>query len=140
MCTAVRARRPSLEGGAAPRWLLRRRSSEVLLLSARTEPKVNLSTSFFMSSNAPPRSLLRIAKLGELPGGSSPYRQVFLSREKWWESHAAGPAKSAAFTAALDARIDLFVCGVRNYQRGVMARQRSALSRVLEAVHVIWPR
>ena len=137
---AVRARRPSLEGGAAPRWLLRRRSSEVLLLSARTEPKVNSSTSFFMSSNAPPRSLLRIAKLGELPGGSSPYRQVFLSREKWWESHAAGPAKSAAFTAALDARIDLFVCGVRNYQRGVMARQRSALSRVLEAVHVIWPR
>ena len=154
-------RRPSLEhvsssasasalvpGGAGAhkqkkmgRWLLQRRSSEVLLLS-RSEPKANSPTSFFMSSSAPPRSLLRIGNLGQVPSTNSPYRPVFLQRKAFWQSNLSERQRerSVRLMQELDKDINSFVSKVKESQRAVMGHQKEALKHILGAVHVIWPR
>jgi non-canonical poly(A) RNA polymerase PAPD5/7 len=128
--------------GGMGRWLLQRRSSEVMLLS-RAEP-ANSATSFLMSS-APPRSLLRtmLNAFGP-PSADSPYRSEYNERKSFWlNSKSATAGRDSGFPLGLkklDRDIEVFVNKVLENQRRVSRHQREAMKQILDAIHVIWPR
>ena len=116
------------------RWLMQRRSSEVLLLS-RAEP-ANSATSFFMTT-APPRSLLRtmLNAFGP-PLQGSPYLPEYLERKSFWQERKS----DHPFLEALNKDIKDFVDRNQESVSRHTDFQRQAMKHILAAIHVIWPR